>query len=71
MFPLSCARVRAHTGRKTRAHKKTRSAQKLIFPKNVLHIHVNVQKHLWNNNFLCAPCFLVVVVVVVVNVSVT
>src|SRR6218665_2490811 len=32
MFPLSCARVRAHTGRKTRAHKKTWSAQKIIFP---------------------------------------
>jgi len=46
MLPLSCARVRAHTGRKMHAHKKTWSAQKIIFPKMFLHIHVNVQKHL-------------------------
>jgi len=31
MFPLSCARVRAHTGRKTSTHKKTWSAQNIIF----------------------------------------
>src|SRR6218665_1208872 len=62
LFPLSCACARAHTGRKTRAHKKTWSAQKIIFYRNVLHIHVNVQKRLWTNNFLCAPYFFVVVV---------
>src|SRR6218665_3279046 len=38
MFPLSCARVRAHTGRETSAHKKTRSAQKISFEKSFLHI---------------------------------
>jgi len=38
MFPLSCARVRAHTSRKTSAHKKTWSAQN-IFPKMFVHIH--------------------------------
>jgi len=33
MFPLSCARVHAHTGRETSAHKKTWSAQKISFQK--------------------------------------
>jgi len=51
MFPLSCARVHAHTGRKTRAHKKTWSAQKIICTKMSLQIHVNVQKHFGKNNF--------------------
>jgi len=37
MFSLSCARVRAYTGCKTRAHKKTWSAQKNIFPKMFAH----------------------------------
>jgi len=32
MFPLSCARVRAHTGRETSAHKKT-CARKHSFQK--------------------------------------
>ena len=34
MFPLSCARVRASTGREMSAHKKTWSARKFSF-KNV------------------------------------
>src|SRR6218665_18421 len=62
MLPLSCARERAHTGRKTRAHKKTWSSHKSIFSRNVSHIHVIVQKRLWTNNFLCSPYFIVVVV---------
>jgi len=39
MFPLSCACVRAHTGRKTSAHKKTWSAQNIMFQKMYVHIH--------------------------------
>jgi len=39
MFPLSCARVSSHTGLKTSAHKKTWSAQNIIFPKMFVHIH--------------------------------
>ena len=33
MFPLSCAHVRAHTGRETSAHKKTWSAHRISFQK--------------------------------------
>src|SRR6218665_660782 len=36
---LSCVRVRADTGRKMSAHKKTWSAQNIIFPKMFVHIH--------------------------------
>jgi len=38
MFPLSCARVRTHTGRETSAHKKTWSAQQNFPSKKYLHI---------------------------------
>jgi len=53
-----CACARAHAGRKARAHNKTRSAQKNYFSKNVLHINVNVQKHLWKNIFCALHVFL-------------
>jgi len=33
MFPLSCARARAYTGRETSAHKQTWSAHKISFEK--------------------------------------
>jgi len=39
----------------TRRH----GVHKFIFPKMFLHIDMYVQKHFWENNFLCAPCFLV------------
>src|SRR6218665_2631901 len=38
MFPISCARVCAHTGRETSAHKKTRSTQQNSLQKSFLHI---------------------------------
>ena len=38
MFSLSCARVRAHTGRETRAQKKSWSAQKFSFRNVFAHI---------------------------------
>src|SRR6218665_589273 len=38
MFPLSCARVPAHTGRETSAHKKTSSAHKCYLQICLLHI---------------------------------
>src|SRR6218665_1566049 len=61
MFPLSCAHVRAHKGRK-----KTWSAQKIFLPKMCLRIHINEKKSILGKINLCTPCFLVVV-----NVSVT
>src|SRR6218665_4004157 len=38
MFPLSCARVHAHTGSETSAHKKTWSAHKCSLKKVFAHI---------------------------------
>src|SRR6218665_2359703 len=38
MFPLSCVHVRAHTGRETSAHKKTRSAQQNFLSNSFWHI---------------------------------
>jgi len=38
MFPLSCARACAHTGREMSTHKKTWSAHKFSCKKSVLHI---------------------------------
>jgi len=40
-----------------RAHTRKHGVQKNYFSKNVLYRHVNVQKHLRKNIFLCAPCF--------------
>src|SRR6218665_186737 len=42
MFPLSCTRVRAHTGHETSAHKKTCSAYKMFLPKMILHIFLTL-----------------------------
>ena len=44
MFPLSWALVRAHTGRKMRAHKKTRSAQ-IFFLKKMLCTYTSMYKN--------------------------
>jgi len=59
MFPLSCARVRAHTGHETSASKKTWSAHK-CFLKNgfanisytSLHIQINSDEMLHKRNFM-------------------
>src|SRR6218665_1009497 len=53
MFPLSCARVRAHTDRKTRTHKKTRNTQKNIFPK-MFCTYTSMYKNTYGNIIFCA-----------------
>src|SRR6218665_2543730 len=57
MFPLSCAHVCAHTGRKTCAH-KTWSTQKITFPKMCLYTLVNGKKHSWKTLFCALHVFL-------------
>jgi len=50
MFPLSCARVRAHTSRETSTHKKTWNAHKILLPKLYLHtilFHTRRSKYRW------------------------
>jgi len=54
MFPLSCTRVRAHTGRKTRAHKKTWSAQKMIFQKCFCtYVYTSMCKNIFRKIIFC------------------